>query len=103
MNMNMTTMNTNQKYLGQFARPLVELRANPVRFAPRPVANKAQPAQPALWRVTLAEARGSLTETILFAVLTAAGAASLGWLALQTYSFFLSWDNFAIWVRSALL
>ena len=103
MNMNTTTMNTTQNLLGQFTRPLVMPRTGPARLAPRPKVQQRQAAEPALWRVTLAEARDSLTERLLFAALTAAGAASLGWLVLQTYAFFLSWDNFALWVRAALL
>ena len=101
--MNTTTMNANQNLLDQLARPFVVPLTKPVRRTPQRAARKPQAAEPALWRVTLAEARNSLTERLLFAAITAAGAASLGWLVLQTYAFFLSWDNFAMWVRAALL
>ena len=100
--MNTTTMNANQNLLGQLARPFVVPLTQPVRRTAQRVARRKPAAEPALWRVTLAEARNSLTERILFAAVTAAGAASLGWLVLQTYTFCLSWDNFVLWVRAAL-
>ena len=103
MNTNATTLNTNHNFLGRLAQPFAGPRTGPARPAFRPNTKQLPTAEPALWQVTLAEASGSLTERLLIAAMTAAGAASLGWLVLQSYTFFLSWDNFALWVRAALL
>lgn len=100
--MNATTLDTNHNFLGRLAQPWAASRPGTPRPVSRPNTKPRPTAEPALWQVTLAEAGDSLTERLLFATVTAAAAASLGWLVLLTHQFFLSWDNFALWVRAAL-
>ena len=102
MNMNTTTMNTQQNLLDQIARPFVAPRTKAVRLVPArrtaPVAKES-----ALWQVTLAEARDTLAERALSALVATLAMGSLAWLVLVSYQFLLAWDKLATWVRAALM
>jgi hypothetical protein len=101
--MNTTTMNTNQHLLEQIAQPFVAPRTKAVRRPVRRAVAESQPAEPALWQVTMGAGSSPLAERVLFAAVATVSAASLVWLALVTSQFFLAWENLATWVRAAMV
>jgi len=97
-------MNATPDLLQRMAHPLVAPRVRGVRGASRtqvPVIHRK--SEPALWRVTLAAARETVAERLLFWSVAVLCLGSITWLALMTWQFLLAWQSLVAWVRAAMV
>ena len=99
-----TTMNATPDLLQRMTHPLVAPKVRVVRGAswtPAPAVRRN--AEPALWRVTLAAARETVAERLLFWSVAVLCLGSITWLALMTWQFLLAWQSLVAWVRAAMV